>query len=88
MPSLVAHAAREWAIERGDDPRYRIALCGYEGEHALPDGWGYLEWKAQGGYASRNTKRKNENARRERIWFSPHCLGSYETLPLFSKEAP
>lgn len=69
----VAHAVRKWAIENGDNPELRIALCGYEGEHELPDAWEVLEWKARGGYGSQN-KEGNDNARRERIWFSPHCL--------------
>jgi len=70
----VAHAVREWAIERGDDPRMRIALCGYEGEHVMPDSWECVAWKARGGYGSQSDKRGRANAERERIWFSPHCL--------------
>ena len=72
----VAHSVREWAIDNGDDPRMRIALCGYEGEHALPDSWSCVAWKAKGGYGSQGvkTQRGRENAGRERIWFSPHCL--------------
>jgi site-specific DNA-adenine methylase len=70
----VAHAVREWAIEHGDDPRIRIALCGYEGEHAMPDSWECVAWKAKGGYGSQARSGDNANARRERIWFSSHCL--------------
>jgi hypothetical protein len=70
----VAHQVREWAIANGDDPRMRIALCGYEGEHAMPASWSCVAWKANGGYGSRNPE--NENRARERIWFSPHCLGA------------
>lgn len=70
----VAHAVWEWAIAHGDDPRLRIALCGYDGEHAMPDSWECVPWKANGGYGSQ-AKQDNGNARRERIWFSPHCLG-------------
>lgn len=32
----VSAAVRDWAIEHGDDPKLRIALCGYEGEHEMP----------------------------------------------------
>ena len=67
----VAHEVREWAIANGGDRQLRIVLCGYDGEHQLPDDWQVLEWKAKGGYGSMATD--NENARRERIWFSPHC---------------
>ena len=67
----VAHDVRKWAIENGDNPLMRIALCGYEGEHDMPPSWECVHWKATGGYSSDLT-----NSRRERIWFSPHCLGA------------
>jgi hypothetical protein len=70
----VAHDVREWAIQWGDDPRMRIALCGYEGEHAMPESWECMSWKANGGYGSQSNQHDNPNARKERIWFSPHCL--------------
>ena len=70
----VAHDVREWAIANGDNPLVRIALCGYEGEHDLPDRWDCWEWKAKGGYGSQGEGDGRENAKRERIWFSPHCL--------------
>lgn len=63
--------ARAWAVEHGDDPRFRIALCGYDGEHAMPKGWRCKEWKALGGYGN---AAGNENAARERLWLSPHCV--------------
>ena len=69
----IAHQVREWCLERGDDPRIRIALCGYEGEHKLP-GWTCIQGKAtNGGYGSQAAIGKM-NHRKERIWFSPHCL--------------
>jgi DNA adenine methylase len=74
----VSANVREWCLERGDDPLLRIALCGYEGEHQMPDTWDYVAWKARGGYASQSTKHDNPNAKRERIWFSPRCLKSKE----------
>lgn len=64
--------ARTWALEHGDDPQLRIALCGYEGEHEMPASWQCVPWKASGGYAA--AAGNTENAARERIWFSPHCL--------------
>lgn len=67
----VAHDVREWALENGDNPKLRIALCGYEGEHEMPKSWECVEWKASGGYAA--AAGNHENAHRERIWFSPHC---------------
>lgn len=65
----VAKDVAEWCRENGGNPLFRIALCGYEGEHDLP-GWTCEPWKARKGYGS------DENTRRERIWFSPHCLSA------------
>ena len=72
----VAHDVRLWCLEHGDDPRMRIALCGYEGEHARMPGWSCVPWKAQGGFASQKRSRggRSVNSHRERIWFSPHCI--------------
>jgi hypothetical protein len=70
----VAHGVREWAIENGGNPLLRIALCGYDGEHQMPADWVEIAWKARGGYGSQGDGKGRENAGRERIWFSPHCL--------------
>jgi hypothetical protein len=73
----VAHAVRAWAIRHGRDPRLRLALCGYEGEHEMPPGWTLFQWKATGGYSNLSPAAgtaAKANCRRERIWFSPHCL--------------
>lgn len=70
----VAHEVRKWAIENGDNPRMRIALCGYESEHRMPNNWECYAWKAKGGYANQSNNRGKNNSFRERIWFSPHCL--------------
>jgi D12 class N6 adenine-specific DNA methyltransferase len=65
--------AYKWAIVHGFHPDLRIALCGYEHPDAqFPDGWTEIAWKASGGYG--RSERAKANARRERIWFSPHCL--------------
>lgn len=69
----VAHAAREYAIEAGKDKNARVALCGYEGEHAMPAGWECYAWKTPGGYGSQAEKRSG-NESKERIWFSPNCV--------------
>lgn len=74
----VSDAVREWSIAHGHDRKLRIALCGYEGEHAMPADWECVAWKAAGGYANRTGN--NRNAGRERIWFSPHCLKPELTL--------
>lgn len=63
---------RQWAIDNGDNPDFRIALCGYDGEHAMPASWECIGWKAHGGYS--RSVRGVANRKRERIWFSPGCL--------------
>jgi hypothetical protein len=72
----IAHDVRAWAIENGDDPLFRIALCGYEHEHGsyMPDSWECVAWNAGKGYAGQNKKADNDNGATERIWFSPHCV--------------
>lgn len=72
----VAHEVREWAIANGDNPAYRIVLCGYDGEHVMPDSWTELAWKAAGGYEGQRKDGAKGNSRRERVWFSPHCVGA------------
>ena len=71
----VSRDVREWAIENGKRADMRIALCGYEGEHEMP-GWAVHKWKAKGGYGSMASDGENQNAHRERVWFSPACLGA------------
>jgi DNA adenine methylase len=73
--TTLAHDVRAWCLDRGDDPKIRIALCGYDGEHNELErhGWTVEAWKARGGYGSR-ASHGNPNAKAERIWFSPHCI--------------
>jgi hypothetical protein len=73
----VAHAVREWAITNGDNPLLRIALCGYAGEHDMPLTWETFQWSAGAGFGGQADDR-SDNGSRERIWFSPHCLGPRE----------
>ena len=71
----LAHNVREWALANGDNPLLRIAICGYEGEHVMPDSWECLVGKTAGGYeVQRKVARIIKNSERERIWFSPGCL--------------
>ena len=71
----VAHRVREWAIEAGKNPLMRVALCGYDTEHAMPPDWEVFAWKAHGGYGSQGDEtRGRDNASREVVWFSPACL--------------
>lgn len=75
---------RSWAVERGDDPRIRIVLCGYEGEHAMPASWRAVPWKAKGGYGNAGG---NLNRLREVLWLSPHCLDETRQRGLFDGAA-
>lgn len=82
----VAHDVRRWAIEQGDNPLMRICLAGYDGEHAMPETWETVEWKASGGYGSQGDDEDGlgrVNAARERLWFSPHCLKVEKQASLF-----
>jgi site-specific DNA-adenine methylase len=75
----VAAEVCEWCKEYGHHRRMRIALCGYAGEgHEELEtlGWDCVHWKAQGGYGNRSEKGK-DNAAKERIWFSPHCVAEH-----------
>ena len=83
----VASRVRAWALANGDDPRLRIALCGYEGEHEMPATWECVAWKAHGGYGNQRRQGENRNAWRERIWFSPGCLQPQQ-LELFPSLEP
>lgn len=82
----VSQDARQWAIENGDNPLMRIALCGYDTEHGdhMPDSWHAYAWKTRGGYGLQGNGRGRANAGREVVWFSPHCLNPIETMPLFA----
>lgn len=61
---------RDWAVEHGDDPDLRIAVCGYEGDFGDHAGWTEYAWRGARGYSSK----ENDNRERERIWFSRGCL--------------
>jgi DNA adenine methylase len=65
-----------WAIANGDNPKLRICLAGYDGEHNDLEnlGWRVHEWKALGGFGNQGSGRGVDNAKKERLWFSPHCL--------------
>lgn len=67
---------RAWCEKHGDNPRMRIVLSGYEGEHGVltARGWRVVEWRTKGGYSSAGGE--NTNQRRERLWLSPHCEGA------------
>jgi hypothetical protein len=79
----VWHESAAWAAEAGKDKRLRIVVCGYDGAWTPPDGWRVVEWKAHGGYASQGDG-SNQNAKAERLWLSPGCVGSDVQVGLFA----
>ncbi len=70
----VAQRAAAWARSVGENPLYRVALCGYEGEHEMPPSWWCVPWTARGGYGLQAHGKGRENREKERIWFSPGCI--------------
>ena len=70
--------AYQWALENGNNPRLRIALCGLSGEHEMPDGWSVYEWTNRCGYSSIGGEGRTSD---EVIWFSPHCSSKKFTQP-------
>lgn len=74
--SGVSAEVAAWAFEHGDNPKLRIVLCGYEGEHVIPPTWRTIERREKGGYSNTGKgKGGDENNRhRERLWLSPGCL--------------
>lgn len=90
----VAQDVFQWCKENWDNPMLRIALCGYEGEHDIPEGWAEYRWETGGGYAQQRKKQTpNLNRFKERIWFSPACLNldgitgaNKQQLPFFEDD--
>lgn len=72
----ISKKVRDKALELGEDPRLRIALCGYVEEHDkhIPDTWERLYWTAGIGFGSLRKDKSNTNRFKEVIWFSPHCI--------------
>jgi hypothetical protein len=71
----VAQDVRKWVLERGVKKNWRIVLAGYFEEHQalLEHGWHACRWKANGGFSNISGKRNN-NALKETLFLSPHCL--------------
>jgi hypothetical protein len=74
--TTIAADVMKWVMERGENPRYRIVLAGYEEyESLLRHGWTSMSWKTSGGYSNiGHNKQGQDNRHREKLYFSPHCL--------------
>ncbi len=88
----VAHDVREWAIKAARNPKWRIVLAGFDGEHdELHErhGWRVVEWYRagflKGGMG--NTAGTDEDGtvghvqHKERLWLSPGCLTAEAEKP-------
>ncbi len=89
----IAHLVREWALQHGDDPDYRIVLAGYDTEHEslARDGWRCVEWYRtgflKGGMANTGTGvDSGSQQKRERLWLSPHCLAPVAVVESLQQE--
>jgi hypothetical protein len=83
----VAARVREWCLEHGDDPRYRIVYAGFdqEGEALVAAGWREVEWfrggflkGGMGNLKGNKVDGPGHQQHRERLWLSPHCLTASE----------
>jgi len=74
----------DWCKEKGNDERFRIALCGYTGYYDELEslGWTPYYWSTNGGYGNQSQGRGRANKNREVVWFSPHCLQPTQQLEL------
>jgi len=73
----IAHDVRDWCIENGDNPRYRIIMAGYSAEHdhIFPDTWRRIRWSASAAYQTSNSSGGNKDNRHgEVLWCSPHTV--------------
>ena len=80
----IAADVMAWARARGNNPKFRIALAGYEEYDTLIEhGWNKYSWEAVGGYANTGKARGRNNRHRETLYFSPHCLPLNNQTKLF-----
>ena len=82
----VAGEVEAWCKENDADEELMIVLAGYEGDYDLPSTWDMVPWKAHGGLSHFGEGQGKENARLERLWFSPSCSTVHNVLDLFSDE--
>ncbi len=81
----IAHEVRQWCLDNGNNPRYRIVLAGYtdEHDHLMPDTWRRVFWSSSAAYqttAAADRARAGDasgnlgNRHKECWWRSPHCI--------------
>jgi len=70
----IANEVRDWCIENGENPRYRIVMAGYSSEHdhLFPDSWRRIKWSASVAYQTSSSVGGNKDNRHgEVLWCSP-----------------
>lgn len=74
----ISKKVRNWCLEHGDNPQYRIVLAGYANEghdELLQHGWKEYTWIKRsiivGGKSMHERRIERDN---ERLYASPHCL--------------
>lgn len=94
----IAHEVRQWAIDNGSNPRYRIILAGYTTEHddLMPPTWHRVFWSSSASYQSTasaaraadgDTSGNLGNRHKECLWLSPGCVDSGGQINLFDGAA-
>ena len=94
----IANEVRQWALDNGDNPRYRIVLAGYstEHDHLMPDTWERVRWSASASYATTASAERSANGdttgnlsnrHGECLWLSPGCVEPETQLDLFGGAA-
>jgi site-specific DNA-adenine methylase len=81
----ISAEVRQWCLENYTNPRYRIVLCEYEGEHNVLEeyGWRKIAWKAGRAFPHTNKTVNAVNCNHERIWASPNCLLSTREMQTY-----
>jgi len=83
----ISHQVRQWSLDNGDNPRYRIVLAGYgpEHEHLIPDTWRRIQWSSSAAYSTTASAERQDgnhaNRHTEYLWLSPHCINPADATP-------
>ncbi len=83
----IANEVRDWCLDNGDNPRLRIVLAGYAGEHdhLMPDTWRRHRYSASAAYSSASSAGRSdgnhENRHKEVLWMSPGCIDPAHVTP-------
>jgi DNA adenine methylase len=71
----ISQEVHAWCLQHGENPLWRIVLCGLGDEHdrLLAHGWQKWTWVTNGGYGLTGQGRGRANRALEACWRSPHC---------------